>query len=132
MAKKKSGGFNMSATIREMLEADPKLTGKEVLEALKAKYPKQKINPGSANVAYSNQRKALGIKGRKRKVVRRKPAAAKTTSVAKSNAGRPKKVASTGGVNMDALQAAREFIAAVGGVDNATAAIKQLQTLQLG
>ena len=118
MAKKKSARseFNLSAEVRAILSDNRQLTGKECLGALKKKFPKQAVNENSFGVAYSTGRKKLGI-SKKRKVRRRKPGARHT---------------SAGTVDMTALQAARKFLAEVGDADTAIAAIKQLQTLQIG
>ncbi len=117
MAKKKPHAeFNMSEAIREILTANPKLTSKEVIDAIVAKYPKAKINEASFTVAYYTSRKKLGIatSGRGKKVSKRtaKPAARQT-------------------VDLATLQAAARFLNDVGGADAALEAIKQVQAVQL-
>jgi hypothetical protein len=122
MAKKKAAprrDFNLSAEVREILRRNRSFTGREALEALKKKFPKQPINENTFSVAYSGARKKLGIiKGRK--VRRRKPA---------TRSGAQKRSAQS--VDMAALQAARKYLAEVGDPDTAIAAIKQLQSLQI-
>jgi len=123
MAKKKtSGNFVMSQAILELLQEDSTLSGKEVCEELKKRYPGEKINENSALVAFSNARQKLGLRKSRSKSVRRaKPA---TRGV-----GRPPK--SAGSVDLNALQAARNFVAEVGDADKAIAAVRELSTLQL-
>ena len=86
----------------------------------------KRFNRNSANVAFSNARRKLGIKGRRRKAVRvRKPAAAagrRTTA----------KAASSGDtLNFNVLKLARKFIAEAGGAEAAQAAIQQVAALQI-
>jgi hypothetical protein len=122
MAKKKTsdGNFKMAAAIRDVLTENRKLSGSEALEVIQKKHPGQTINKNSYNVAFYNARQKLGIKsGRRRKVVR----------VAKPGAA-PKR--SGGAINMELLSAAREMLKAAGSAENAVAAIKQLQSLQVG
>jgi hypothetical protein len=109
----------MSAAVRDVLQENPNLTGKEVEAEVKKKHPGQKINSSSLTVAFSNARRDLGItKGKKRTVKRRKPSARgpKTNAV----------------VDMAALQAARKYVSEVGDVDAALDAVRQLKTLQIG
>lgn len=122
MAKKRaSRGFNMAAAIRDVLTETPKLSGREVREAVQKQYPDQEINEKSFGVAFSNARRKLGIKGRGgRKVIRRaKPGVARAT------------VSVAGGVNFDLLQSARKLLEVAGNADTAITAIKQLQALQI-
>jgi hypothetical protein len=122
MAKKKASadGFKMAAAIRDLLNENRKLSGREAQAAIEQKYPDQKINQNSFNVAFYNARHKLGIKsGRRRKVVR----------VAKPGVARK---SSGGAINMELLAAAREMLKAAGSAENAVAAIKQLQALQIG
>ena len=123
MAKKKaSGGFNMSKEIRKLLRAKRTITGREVYNALVENFPEQKINENSCLVAFSKSRMRLGLKKKRakkklgaRKVVkRRRPSAAVTA------------------VDLNALQAAAKFVALIGNADKAIAAIKQLQSVQIG
>jgi hypothetical protein len=123
MAKKRSAsGLNMAAEIRSLLEANRALTGKQVYEALKKKFPRQDINESSCGVAFSGARKKLGIspnrRGKKRKtakttVVKMKPAATALT------------------VDLAALQAAAKFVSEVGDAEKAIASIRQLRSLQI-
>ena len=114
MAKKKAarGDFVMSAEIRNLLKEDRSLKGREVVELLKKKFPGQKINENSANVAFSNARKQLGITG---------------------DSGSGKK--GRGGKDLgdfSDLQAAREFVEKVGDPQAAIDAVKMLEKLQVG
>jgi hypothetical protein len=121
MAKKatKRGGFNMSATVRDVLSENRELTGREVEAEVRKRYPKEKINPKSLNVAFTNARQKLGISKKRKSVRKRKPS---TTPAART----------TGKVDMSALQAARKFVAEVGDADQAMEAVRQLKTLQIG
>ena len=115
---KKANGFNMAAEIRKLLKADRSMTGRQVLEALKKKFPRQKINENSLGVAFSGARKKMGI----RKTVRRKMPARRKSAA---------KRASTS-VSLDALQAAKPYLAACGGnTEAAIAAVRQLGSLQI-
>ncbi len=119
MAKKRgrrSSGFVMSAVIRDVLEKNPGFTGRQCREAIEQAYPNEKINPNSFGVAFSNARKKLGIStGRRRKSVRRRTPSAASTRV-----------------NLETLRAARDLLAVAKDADTAVAAIKQLQSLQIG
>lgn len=127
MAKKKAAeGFNMAEEIRTLLTGDPKLTGKEVMEALKAKFPNAKINGPSAGVAYSNARKKLGIV----KGTTNRPKASKSGSVRKRL---PSGVTSSrrAPVDIATLQAAAKFVSQIGGADLAIEAVRQVVALQI-
>ncbi len=117
MAEKKASGFVLSAAVREVLEQDPNLKAAEVIAAVKKKYPREKINEASAKVAFSNERKKLGLsKNRRRKV--RKPHGAGSAHTTRA-------------MKLDVLQAAKNLLAAAGSSDDAIAAIKQVGSLQL-
>ena len=115
MAKKKAtrGDFVMSAEIRNILRDNPNLKGREVVEMLQKKFPGQKINENSANVAFSNARKDLGI----------------------TPGGKPTRKTGRGGKQQDdfsVLQAARSFVEATGGDTQAAIdAVKKLEKLQV-
>lgn len=119
MAKKRSSsGINMAAEIRAILKEDPKLSGREVFEALTKKFPKAKINESSCSVAFSGARKKLGIApGKKRR------RGAKKTVVRKRTAA-PK-------IDLEALQAAAKFVTQVGNADKALEAVRQVRLLQV-
>lgn len=129
MAKKKAAraDFNMSAEIREMLEADASLSGRQVLEALQAKFPDQEINANSCNVAFSNARRKLGIRRSGKKAVVRRPRPA----VAARSAGRAA-VTAPASVSLDALKAACELVAKAGGTEAAIGIVRSLAALKLG
>lgn len=118
MAKKKSARseFNMAAEIRALLGQSPSLSAREVYDALQKKFPGEKVNKSSCDVSYYTHRRKLGIGKRRRKVRRLKPG---------SPAARPARV------NLDALLAARKYIAEVGGEETAVAAIRQVSSLQI-
>jgi len=118
MAKKKAGK-SLSQSIREHLQEDPSATPNQIVAAL----AKQgiKVSQGLAsNVKYtsgpgakkktSQKKRATG--GKKRTVKRKRPSAQT--------------------VDISALQAAAKFVAAVGDADQAIAAVKQVQSLQIG
>lgn len=126
MAKKKAGrgDFNMSQAIRDELQANPEISLKDCLAAIQSKHPGLSVNPNSFGVAFSNQRAKLGLKKRRGgKTVRRRKPGAVRTAVA-TQAAKP--------VNLDVLQAARRYVAVVGDAETAIAAVRQLQTLQIG
>lgn len=111
--------FNMAAAIREQLEANPKLSLREAREAVQAAYPKQTLNTNSFGVAFSNQRRKLGIKpgGGKRRVVQRTvPQAPKTPLPA-----------ARGTLPLASLETAKRLIVEAGGADNARALLSFLQ-----
>lgn len=114
----------MSEEIRKVLKSKPKASNKEVFEILSSKFGKGSFNEASCGVAVSNQRKKLGLsKGRSVKK-RRRPVKSTGRPV-----GRP---TASGSVDIDALRAAKQLLAAVGGDDAAAvAAIRQLHSLQL-
>jgi hypothetical protein len=119
MAKRKAsrGEFNMSAAIRDQLTANPKLSLRECREAIAAANPSVSINVNSFGVAFSNQRRKLGIKSRRgRKRVRvMKPGAA--------HAAKP--------IRIEHLQAARKYMSEVGDAETAVAAVRALAQLQV-
>ena len=122
MAKKKAAsGFNMAAEIRSLLRENRKLTGPEVLEALKANFPNETINENSCGVAFSSARKKLGIKAPKR---RRTKAAGTKTVLKRVPTASPK-------IALSKLQAAAKFVAEVGDSDAAIEAIRQVRTVQI-
>ena len=115
---KKATDFNLAAEIRELVTADRSMTGKQVREALKKKFPRKKLNENSVGVAYSGARKKLGIA----KSVRRKKPAGRKRSVKPSASP----------INFEALQAAKQYLAACGGdTDVAIDAVRQLSKLQI-
>ena len=122
MAKKKAAGdFNMTGEIRNLLRANRTLTGREVYDTLVENFPNQRINEASCHVAFSKTRQQLGIsQGLRKKVAKKKVVRQK----------RPSVVTTT--VDLAALQAAAKFVAQIGSAEKAIAAIKQLQTVQIG
>ena len=123
MAKKKSAsGFNMAAEIRSLLRQNRSLSGSEVYNALKKKFPKQKINESSCGVAFSGARKTLGISQRK---------AGKKRKAAKKTVRRMKPAAAAQTVDLTTLQAAAKFVLEVGDAEKGIAAIRQLRSLQI-
>lgn len=122
MAKKatKGKGFNMSAAVRDVLSENRKLSGREVEAEVRKRHPKEKINPKSLSVAFTNARQKLGISRKRKSVRKRKPSAVAAAA------------RTTGKLDMSALQAARKFVAEVGDADKAMEAVRQLKTLQIG
>jgi len=117
MAKKKANNdFNMSAEIRNLLKANRTMGGTEVYNALVKNFPKQNINKNSCSVAVYKIRttKAAKKKSGVKKVVRvKRPSSAGTA------------------VDINSLQAAAKFVAQIGSTDEAVAAIKQLESVQI-
>lgn len=110
--------FNMAAAIRDVLGTSPKLTQGECMAAVQAAHPKETINGNSFGVAFSNQRKRLGIApGGKRR--------ARTTKVHV-----PPQATPVPTVGVDPLLAARDFIASAGGLEQAQETIERLKRLQ--
>ncbi|TWT29156.1 hypothetical protein KOR42_55570 [Thalassoglobus neptunius] len=127
MAKKKAsqGAFVMSAEMRKVVSENPEIKGKDAIALLKKRFPGEKINENSANVAFSNARKAIGVSGKTSapaasSTPTRRPAPAKTQA--------PK--AQTG--NFNVLEAAKELVEAAGDSQTAIEALKQLDKLQVG
>ena len=113
MAKKSA--FNMSAEVRNLLGKDETMSGPEVLAALSKKFPGQKINKGSCNVAFAMARKKLGLtgKGTGNRIYRK---------VAKPDAET---------VSLSALRSARELLNRTNGdVALANAILKEVKMLQ--
>ena len=127
MAKKKagrSGDFNLSEEVRNILKENRKLSGREVLEAIQEKFPGQSINQGSCNVAFSNARRRLGIKkGRRAKAVRKPGATRKGRPAAKATPA----VA----VDMKLLTLASKYLAEAGSAQAAISALQQVAALQI-
>ena len=126
MAKKSAAAeFNMSEAIREILSANPKLSSKEVADAIMAKHPTAKINKNSFGVAFYTIRRKLGAGPSKRRGKRfaRKVARTVATTTA-SSAGRP-------AVDIAMLQTTAKFLSQVGGAEAALEAIKFVQAAQV-
>ena len=116
MAKKKAGK-SLSQSIRDHLNVNPSATPNEIVAAL-AKTG-IKVSVGLAgNVKYTSG-----------------PGAKKKTAKKKRATGGKKvtrKLPSAQTVDISALQAAAKFVAAIGDADTAIAAVKQVQSLQIG
>lgn len=122
MAKKAANAeFNMAEAIRDILTANPKLTSKEVSDAIMEKFPSAKINKNSFSVAFYTGRKKLGMgaKSRGRRFAKRVGRTA-----ARSAGTRPS-------VNLATLQHAAKFLSEVGGAEAAIEAIRQVQAVQI-
>lgn len=116
--------FNMAAAIRTQLEANPKLSLRETREAVQGAHPREKINVNSFGVAFSTQRRKLGIKakGRKRTATTSAPQpAAAPRLVGRSPTG------SNGMVPLSSLETAKQFITEAGGLEQARALLAFLQ-----
>ncbi|MCA9089168.1 MAG: hypothetical protein KDA90_11120 [Planctomycetaceae bacterium] len=124
MAKKRAarGDMNMSAEIREYLQANPDATGRDCFEMLQEKHPTATINEASCSVAFSNMRRKLGLRksGRKTVVRKRRPAAVVSASRSKAS----------GGFSLDALQTACDLIAKSGSADAAIQILESLKGLK--
>jgi hypothetical protein len=115
----------MAAAIRSVLESNPEISLRDCREEVKRQHPDREIKDTSFGVAFSNQRAKLGLaprRGGRKSVRRRKPG-----TLPAAAGVRPTGV----GLNLDVLQAARKYVAAVGDSEQAISAIRQLQTLQL-
>lgn len=127
MAKKggANNDINMAEEIRSLLAENRQMTGREVINALKEKFPKLSINENSCSVAYTAARKKLGIAS-----VRRKRPTAKAR---KRPAGSTKSAAVSAPVaGMDMLQAAKELLQYCQGDSTlAAAALKHVAALQM-
>lgn len=115
MAKK--SGFNMSAEVRALLQKNNQLTGPEIYATLSKKFPGQKINKNSCQVAFANARKKMGLTRKS------------------SKSGKPiyRKVAkpSSDRVSLSALRSARELLARTDGdLSLATAILREVKALQ--
>ncbi len=122
MAKKKAKK-SLSQSIRDYLQANPGSTPNQIVAGL----AKQgvKVSPGlAANVKYTSGAKAQ----RKKKAAKKKRARGRKKG-AKRMVRRRRPSAQT--VNISALQAAAKLLAAAGDAETATAAIKQVQLLQI-
>lgn len=106
--------FNMSAAIRDALTENPNVTSAEVIQAIQAKYPKVKINKNSFSVGFYTARQKMGIVSKKR---------GKRVGIRRSAGG---------GIDMSVLQGAAKFLREAGGIENAIAAIKSVQAVQIG
>lgn len=139
MAKRAgSSEFNMAAEIRNLLTQNREMSGREVVDALKVKYPKHTFNENSCSVAFANARAKLGIKkvkrrrpvgkvGRKQKEENRPWAA--VGRVAAAEAAATSVSPQTG---LELLSAAKNLLQVCrGDAALAAAAIKQLASLQI-
>jgi hypothetical protein len=120
MAKKKaSGDFVLTAAVRDVLKKDPTLKASQVVEIIRKENPNVKFNEASAKVAFSNERKKLGIaRGRRRKLRRPRGGLLIARKVPRA-------------LSLDLLQAAKNLIAVAGSSDNAMAAVRQVASLQV-
>lgn len=129
MAKKKATrksntGFVMSREIFEIVKSNPELSAKEAIAALKEKFPDAQINENSAGVSFSNARRDLGLVKKSRKSTKGK----KTTKVVAKPAKVGRSAENTG---LEAVQAARDFVAQVGNTSAAKEALEKLEALQV-
>ncbi|MCA9052013.1 MAG: hypothetical protein KDA89_24915 [Planctomycetaceae bacterium] len=135
MAKRGASGdkFVMSQEIRALLEVDKNLTGRQVLDQLKAKFPKHKFNENSCQAAYSNVRISMGISKVRRKrpgnrIGKGRPQIGTRTVAPASSA--PAGAAAVEG--FDLLIKAKELLRACNGdAQLAATAIRQLSSLQV-
>lgn len=114
MAKKKPD-FNMSAEVRALLKSNSRMTGPEVFSTLTKKFPDQKINRNSCQVAFANARKKMGL------------------SRSQSGQQITRKVArpSNDSISLSALRSARELLSQTNGdVALATSVLREVKLLQ--
>lgn len=117
MAKKSD--FNLSAEVRELVEANNSITGPEVYATLSKKHKGKKINQGSCGVAFAMARKKLGLTRKKAKKISGK------------SISRTVRKPSTDTVSLAALRSARELLAKTeGDVDAAVAVVKEVKAIQ--
>lgn len=109
--------FNLAAETRSILEAKPNSSGRDVLEALREKFPKQPINQASAAVAFSKAREKLGLR---------------SAPIGGRSVGRQGKVGGAAALNITILKNAKSLLEACNGDQNlASAAIQHVKSLQL-
>lgn len=106
--------FNLSAAIRESLGENPNASASETMQAIQTKHPKQKINKGSFSVCFYTTRQKMGVGG-----VRK--SRGKKIGIRKSGAG----------IDLTVLTNAARFLREAGSVENAIAAIKSVQAVQI-
>ncbi|MCA9034173.1 MAG: hypothetical protein KDA91_03530 [Planctomycetaceae bacterium] len=125
-----SDEFNMAREIRNLLSTNKELTGREVLDQLRKKFPKQPLNENSCQVAFANARRKLGIST----VRKRRPVGAgkKRATRTWSAPARSEAVTQAPAQGLELLLAARQLLQTCGGdAAAATAAIKQVAALQI-
>ena len=132
-------GVNVSAEIRALVLANKDIRGPEVIAALKEKFPGEKFNNASVQVAFANARKKLGLT----RTLKKKPRPVGSGSVTGRRPGRPAAsapaataattTATVGGVDFTLLQAAKTLLQhCKGDVTAAPQALQQLAALQMG
>ncbi|MCA9060039.1 MAG: hypothetical protein KDA85_16140, partial [Planctomycetaceae bacterium] len=124
---KRGASVSMAEEIRILLKENQALSGREVIEALRKKFPKADINENSCQVAYSNARRKMGLV----RTVKRRPG--KKKSVGK--VGRPAATtvsSSPVSVDITMLKAAKAYLEQCKG-DAALAAetLRQIAALQM-
>ena len=122
--KKVKRDGSKSAAVRDFIKANPKAAPKEIHETLSKKGV-------DVSLALISKIKYTDKKTPARKKKRRGPGRPRKTTAAARNGrrpGRPKKA--QGLIQLDDLQAAKEFSDAVGGLDEARAAIDALHSLR--
>ncbi len=124
--------FVMAVEIRNLLRGNRAMTGREVVDALREKFPKQTINPNSCSVAYAHARRDLKI----RSVRRKKPGVSAADRPGRKSAGARK---SAGGYSLASAQPGIELLKAAkallqhcqGDSSLAAAAVRQVSELQM-
>lgn len=121
MAKKKSGGPNKSAAIRDYVTANPGAMPKEIVDAMKA----QGVDVSTAFVSTIKSKTVGG--GRKKKSGRKvgRPKAAATPAAASK--GRSSKA--EGNLSLDQLLKAKRLADELGGVAKARATLEALEKI---
>lgn len=136
MAKRGGGSsdFNMAEEIRNLLANDKNLTGRDVVNQLRQKFPKQQINDSSCQVAFANARKKMGISTvrKKRPVGNAGKKSTRTWSTAPKSSGNAASAADNATPSIDRLLAAKQLLQQCGGdASLAAAAVKQVASLQM-
>ena len=135
MARKSAGSsdFNMAEEIRNLLVEDHLLTGKDVLNQLRKKFPKQPINEGSCQVAFANARKKLGLSTVRKKRPAGNIGRGRTSRTwTASSRAISSQSADTAVPGIELLLAAKSLLQHCGGdAALATAALKQVASLQV-
>lgn len=116
MTKKKKPEVNISELIREVLSTNINATSQEVMDAIIAKHPTLKINKDSFSVGFYTNRKKLGFKSSRQGTKVKRVKRVKNDSA---------------DINMSILQKAVVFLKQFNNFEDAIAAVKTVEALQL-
>jgi hypothetical protein len=123
--------FNMAEEIRSLLKTNRNMSTRDIINAIREKFPKQTINENSCSVAVVYARRKMGIT-----VVRKRRPVASPGKKAAWSAARPAapvaKASAVGVPGIDLLIAAKELLKRCGGDETAALnAIRQVAALQM-